>query len=82
MSRESQNDRSKDREVLSVKISKKSIDGWRDFCMHGGVSLTALIEVIGRELAEETMPPKTPARMEMIKKARQIDMERRSRKKS
>jgi hypothetical protein len=70
-----------DREILSVKISKKSIAGWREFCAHGGVSLTAMIEVAGLQLAKETMPPKVPARLEMIKQAREIDLARRSRKK-
>jgi len=74
-------DAPEEREILSVKISKKSIEGWRDFCAHGGVSLTALVEVAGLQLADETMPPKVQARMEMIKLAREVDLERRSRKK-
>ena len=81
MATEKQTDTTEEREILSVKISKKSIEGWRDFCAHGGISLTALVEVAGLQLANETMPPKVQARIEMIKKAREIDLERRSRKK-
>ena len=81
MGKTNQPDLPEEREVLSVKISKEAIEGWRNFCTHGGVSLTALVEIAGKELAKETMPPKVPARMEMIKKARLIDIERRSRKK-
>ena len=81
MAGEKHNDHPSEREILSVKISKKSIEGWRTFCAHGGISLTALVEVVGLQLSNETMPPKVPARLEMIKLAREIDMARRSRKK-
>ncbi len=74
-------DSPEEREILSVKISKKSIEGWREFCTYGGISLTALVEVAGLQLANETMPPKVEARIDMIKMAREVDLERRSRKK-
>ena len=44
------------KKVISAKISKESADGWRDFCHVNGVSLTALIEVAGLQLAQETNP--------------------------
>lgn len=68
------------KEVLSAKISHQAANGWRDFCGHHGISVSALLEVAGRELAAETMPPTEEARIRMVKAARQIDQQRRSRK--
>ena len=68
------------RETLSAKISKESANGWKTFCRENGVSLTAMIEVAGLELAQESSPPTVPARIEMIKKAREVDIARRARK--
>lgn len=47
--------------------------------MQNGVSLTALIEVAGLQLAEETHPPQIPARVRMVEEARQVDIARRNR---
>lgn len=73
-------DNEDDREVITAKISKQSHDGWRNFCANNGISITAFIEVAGRDLAAETMPPTVEARLKMIAMAREVDMERRSRK--
>lgn len=70
-----------EREVLSAKISKESADGWKKFCHGNGVSLTAMIEVAGLQLAEEQVPPKVEARKQMVELAREVDIARRSRKK-
>lgn len=76
----SENDDS--REVLTAKISRKSMSGWRNFCKNNGVSVTAMIEVTGLGLVAETTPPMTDARVRMVELARSIDLERRSRRKS
>jgi hypothetical protein len=65
------------REILSAKISKRSAEG---FCHGNGISLTAMIEVAGLQLADEQVPPRIEARVEMVKQAREIDIERRSRR--
>ena len=67
------------REVLSAKISSYAVAGWREFCATHGVTITAMLEVAGRELAKETDPPIEPRRA-MIAKARQVDLQRRKRK--
>jgi hypothetical protein len=68
------------REILSAKISKRSAEGWKRFCHGNGISLTAMIEVAGLQLADEQVPPRIEARVEMVKQAREIDIERRSRR--
>lgn len=75
------NDLPDDREILTAKISRQAAAGWRNFCDSNGVSITALIEVAGKELAAETMPPTVEARQRMIIQAREVDRLRRSRKK-
>ncbi|MDJ0640177.1 MAG: hypothetical protein QNJ20_15215 [Paracoccaceae bacterium] len=69
-----------DREVISAKVSQGSAAGWRKFCEDNGVSLAALLEVAGLHLADETNPPTTTERIEMIEEARAIDIQRRSRR--
>ena len=69
-----------EREVITAKISRKAADGWRQFCAANGVTLTALIEVAGLDLAKETSPPTVEARVKMVQRAREIDLERRSRR--
>ena len=68
------------RETLTAKISPESARGWKEFCNNNGISLTAMIEVAGLELAQETNPPSVPARAKMVENARVVDIERRSRK--
>ena len=68
-----------ERKVISAKISTRSLEGWRTFCMKNGVSLTALIEVAGLQLAEESHPPTVQARVRMVEDARKVDIERRTR---
>ncbi|MEM8649560.1 MAG: hypothetical protein AAGF54_03425 [Pseudomonadota bacterium] len=67
------------RVVLSAKISETSAKGWHDFCAVHGITVSAMLEIAGRELAKETNPP-IEARMQMVKMAREIDRQRRARK--
>lgn len=75
-------DDASEREVLSAKVSSQAAEGWRSFCLAHGVSLTAMLEVAGLELAAETMPPSEEGRLRMVLKAREVDMRRRSRKRT
>ena len=68
------------RVVISAKVSQESADGWRDFCELNGVSISAMLEVAGLHLAEETFPPSLPERQEMVDRARAIDNARRARR--
>ena len=73
-------DVAEEREILSAKISRQSAEGWRGFCAANGISLTAMLEVAGQDLAREPVPPTTQARIRMVAEAREVDIRRRSRK--
>ncbi|MEM9971718.1 MAG: hypothetical protein AAF762_11565 [Pseudomonadota bacterium] len=75
------NDASK-RIIVSARVSEDSANGWHDFCNNNGVSLSALLEAAGLQLAEETFPPSVDARQRMVEHAREIDIARRSRRKA
>jgi hypothetical protein len=72
--------KNEERVVITAKISQQSANGWRHFCDGNGVSLTALLEVAGLELAQETVPPVVEARRQMIEAAREVDRLRRIRR--
>ncbi len=67
--------------TLSVKVSNESADGWKSFCDANGITLSAFIEVAGQQLATESYPPKVEERKHMVELARNIDQQRRIRKK-
>ena len=67
--------------TISVKVTEESSNGWKSFCDANGITLSAFIEVAGRQLATETHPPSVPERMHMVEMARDIDRQRRTRKK-
>lgn len=73
-------DKLEEREILSAKISREAAEGWRGFCASNGISVSAFLEVAGRELAKETIPPTTLAHERMVITAREVDIERRSRR--
>lgn len=61
---------------LNVFLTEESFHEWRAFCDEHGVSVTALIEAIGRAL------PELPARpsgfiADAIREARRVDSQRR-----
>ena len=68
------------KEVISAKISSESAAGWRNFCEANGISMSAMIEVAGLELAKEGHPPTIPARQQLVEQARAVDIARRARK--
>ena len=67
--------------TLSAKVSQQSANGWKDFCSQNGITLSAFLEVAGLQLVNETAPPKVEERVKMVELARQIDQQRRVRKK-
>lgn len=68
------------RVVVSARVSKEAATGWRAFCDENGISLSALLEVAGRQLANETFPPRVEERRKMVEEARKIDIQRRARR--
>ena len=71
-----------EREVISAKISRRAAEGWRVFCERNGISVTAMLEIAGLELEGETAPPTVEARRQMVESARELDTERRRRRRS
>ncbi len=67
--------------TISVKVTEQSAEGWKSFCDANGITLSAFIEVAGRQLATETHPPSVEERIRMVDLARDIDRQRRTRKK-
>jgi len=67
--------------TISVKVSNQSANGWKQFCEKNGITLSAFIEAAGLELIDETAPPKVEARRQMVELSREIDQQRRVRKK-
>lgn len=67
--------------TISVKVTEQSAKGWKSFCDANGITLSAFIEVAGRQLATETHPPSVKERIHMVELARDIDRQRRTRKK-
>ena len=73
-------DRGTEREIISARLSPRAAQGWRDFCRRNGVSLTAFMEVAGRDLAADESPSLIPDRQRLVDAARSIDIERRDRR--
>ena len=68
------------RETLSAKVSLDSANGWKEFCRNNGISISAMLEVAGLRLANESHPPRSEERASMVEEARRVDIERRARK--
>ena len=60
---------------LHVRISDEGHDGWMRFCASHGVTLTALLEVVGRKGPATVFGPKQDA---LIREARELAHERRA----
>ena len=71
----------KDRVTISAKISPEASLGWRNFCDQNGISVAAMLEIAGVQLANEAFPPKVEERRKMVHLAREIDRQRRDRRK-
>lgn len=67
-----------DRPTLSASVDEDTLDTWHDFCAAHGVTISALVEAIGRQLDPRVRPPRFLA--EAIKAARRIQAERRDRR--
>ena len=74
-------DRSNECDVITARISGEAAEGWRSFCALNGISVTALIEVLGLYLAAKRLPANAELQQRIVEDARKIDRQRRSRKK-
>jgi hypothetical protein len=63
---------------MNVRVSKYARDGWNEFAAREGVSLTSLLEVMGRVLADRSWRPEASG-LTIIAEARGLDAERRRR---
>ena len=71
-----------EKEILSAKISRQAAEGWREFCARHGISLTSSLEVLGLALAQDAEPVRMPVLHQLVESARQVDIQRRSRKRT
>lgn len=67
-----------DRVPMNVRVSKYARDGWNEFAAREGVSLTSLLDVMGRVLADRRWQPDSSG-LTIIAEARGLDAERRRR---
>ncbi|NND48984.1 MAG: hypothetical protein HKN60_01895 [Rhizobiales bacterium] len=67
------------REILVAKISAPSAEGWRCFCEQNGISLTAMLEIVCRDLGDGTLPASQEGLDQLVVSAREVDRARRSR---
>ncbi|MEM1198155.1 MAG: hypothetical protein AAGI06_02490 [Pseudomonadota bacterium] len=70
------------RVTISAKISPEAAVGWRNFCDQNGISVAAMLEIAGQQLAEEAFPPRVEERRKMVELAREVDRVRRDRRRS
>lgn len=63
---------------MYVRLSDDARRGWDRTCVKYGVTLTALLEAMGREL--DTLGITTDRGAVVVEEARRIDQERRSRR--
>lgn len=63
---------------MTVRLSDDARRGWDRTCVNYGVSLTALLESMGREL--DTLGITTERGEVVVQEARRIDQERRNRR--
>ncbi len=75
-----------ERRALNVRLTPESVKGWEDFCAREGVTLTAILEVVGRSLAEGSAVTDDPAYRQseafarIIAEARRLTAESRRRR--
>lgn len=68
------------RRSLSVFISDEALDGWRTFSRAHGVTVTAVVEVLGQRVGEMDDPAVLNREWRrVVVAARGVDAERRSR---
>jgi len=70
------------RRQLALKVSTEGYDGLQSFALAHGVTVTALVDAVGRYLAimdSSTDRPVGPALASIVDNARMMDHERRSR---
>ncbi len=66
---------SEDRKAIHAAVSSGCHDAWHDFAAEEGVSVSALLEVMGEDLASVTTD-------QLVGQARRVDAERRRRGRS
>lgn len=60
---------------IRARLTEPAWESWDRLCASEGVTLTALLEALGRELGDQWQPTQR-----VLKAAREIDWERRSRR--
>lgn len=71
-----------DRQALHAYLSEEAHAAWQQMAEENGVSVTGILEALGKELRQEIRDNGNDAegvRRDLIKRARRIDAERRRR---
>lgn len=71
---------SEEKVVISARVTRSSAQGWRTFCEANGISLSAMLEVVGKILIEDRATAEQFFGTEIAMQARAIDIQRRSRR--
>ena len=62
-----------ERRKVSVLLTEEALDGWRDVCDEHRVSLTAVVEIIGLQLAAGSRTVRVAT---VVQRAKALDYER------
>lgn len=65
---------------VAARLSDEGYDGLHEFCARSGVTITGLLDALGRYMQENEM--NTPTTRAIVELARQTDAERRTRGRS
>ena len=68
------------RRPIYAQISQSAYEGWQTFCDRYGVTMTSVIDVMGKRVHESVLV-ETDQLLSVIEEARLLDRERRSRRK-
>lgn len=68
-----------DRKQIHVKVCRSSWEGWEDYARREGVTLAALLDAIGHQLAAVAGRNGTQLGKSVVPEAREIDADRRRR---
>lgn len=68
-----------ERRAIHCYVEPDTYEAWHDFCIDEGISVTALIQVLGDELAV-VLGPRSPMGPTVIRQARRVAAARRRRR--
>lgn len=64
------------RKAIHAYVSAEAMDGWQDFSIEHGISVTSIVEVLGHDFRDANGEADWG---DLVKRARRVDAERRRR---